>query len=134
MKKKKSIKLIPKNSIDLEEIEKQAEDNKEFLLINCNIKYSKNIIIKSNTEQIFVKDFDNKKYNLFAMSTFIFKYEGDKQANKFEAIQISDYYQLSLKEIRSNITMIFEINENAKIKSLNIKDYKEIDIRNYQIS
>jgi len=82
----------------------------------------------------FLKDFDDNKYNLFAINTFVFRYDGDNPSKKSETIQLSDYYQLSLKEIRNNITFIFEINENSKIKSLNIKDYKEIDISNYQFS
>lgn len=130
VEKKKSIKLIPKNSLNLEEIEEIAGDGKDFLLVNCNIKYSRNIIIKNNTDQITVKDSENNVYNLFGMNTFVFKYEGDQPAKKFEAIQISDYYQLSLKEIRNNITFIFKIKENLNIKNFSIKNYKEVDISN----
>jgi hypothetical protein len=64
------------------------------------------------------------------MNTFIFKYEGDMPSKKFEVIKISDYYQLSLKEKRDNVTFIFKVKENSNIKFLSIKNYKDIDISN----
>lgn len=126
---KKDIKLIPKNSVDMSEIVEKPVNDKKFFLVECKIKYDKNIIIKSNSEQITVTDQENNLYPLYAMSTYKFNYGGNKASQKVEVILVSDYYELSKKDSRNNVQFVFKVDNDAKIKSMFVKGYGNLAIK-----
>ena len=47
IKSEKLVKLIPRNSADLSEVEERSGKEKKFILIRCKIRYNKDIIIKT---------------------------------------------------------------------------------------
>ncbi|MFN4150214.1 MAG: hypothetical protein ACK4IX_04670, partial [Candidatus Sericytochromatia bacterium] len=127
-----NIKIIPLNSSDLIEVNDKSPIDQEFIVLNCKIKYSQNIIIKNNSDQIYLKDDKNNKYNLYSMSTFIFKYQGNKQSKKVELLQNSKYYELSTRDSRQIILLAFLIPKNTKLSELNVLGYnKKIDLSKF---
>lgn len=125
---KSEIKLIPKNSPDMIEINEKLDNSQKFLLLKCKIKYSKNIIIKQNSDQISLIDDKNKIFPLYGMSTYKFNYGGNKASQKVEVILVSDYYELSKKDSRDKVQFLFKVDKDSKIKILSIKGYGEIKI------
>lgn len=66
------------------------------------------------------------------MSTFIFKYQGNKQSKKVESLQNSKYYELSTKDSRQNILLSFLVPKNIDLSELNVLGYnKKIDISKF---
>jgi tetratricopeptide (TPR) repeat protein len=130
--KEKKIKLIPRDSMDLEEVDDYAGSNREFVLVECQIKYDKDIIIKSNSSQIAIVDQNDRTYYLYAMSTFKFKYGGNAASKKMEALQAADYYQLSLKDSRPTIILVFKVEDNTNLKELKIQGYKILDLASFK--
>lgn len=132
IEKNQSIKIIPLNSSDLVEINEKAQQNYEFITLSCKIKYTQNIIIKNNSDQIFIEDDKKNKYNLYSMSTFIFKYQGNKQSKKVELLQNSKYYELSTRDSRKLILLAFLVPQNTKLLELNVLGYnKKIDLSKF---
>lgn len=125
---KNEVKLIPKNSSDMLEIIEKSDKNQKFFLVKCKIKYSKNIIIKQNSEQISLIDQDYNVFPLYAMSTYKFNYGGNKASQKIEVILVSDYYELSKKDSRNNVQFLFKVNNDSKIKNLSIKGYGDLKL------
>lgn len=126
---KNEIKLIRANSADMSETIEKSEKGKSFLLIETSIKYAKNIIIKSNSDQIKVTDMKNNSYFLYAMNTYKFEYNGNNASERIDVIQVSDYYELSKKDSRSKIKLLFKVNNNSAIKDLSIKGYGNLEIK-----
>lgn len=126
---KKEVKIIPASSVDMNEITEKASEGKRFVWVECKISYSKNIIIKSNSDQIRLIDKNNDSYYLYAMSTYRFNYGGSKASKKIEVLQISDYFELSKKDSRNKIQLLFKVNSNADIKQLSIKGYGNLAIK-----
>jgi hypothetical protein len=124
--REKRIKIIPIDTMDLEEVDDYAGSNREFVIIECKIKYNKDIIIKSNSPQIAIVDQNDRIYYLYAMSTFKFKYGGNKASKKMEALQAANYYELSLKDSRPTITFVFKVENNNQLKDLKIQGYKNL--------
>lgn len=132
IEKNQNIKIIPLNSSDLVEVNEKAPQNYEFITLSCKIKYSQNIIIKNNSDQIFIEDDKKNKYNLYSMSTFIFKYQGNKQSKKVELLQNSKYYELSTRDSRKLILLAFLVPQNTKLLELNVLGYnKKIDLSKF---
>jgi tetratricopeptide (TPR) repeat protein len=132
IEKNQNIKIIPLNSSDLVEVNEKAPQNYEFITLSCKIKYTQNIIIKNNSDQIFVEDDKKNKYNLYSMSTFIFKYQGNKQSKKVELLQNSKYYELSTRDSRKLILLAFLVPQNTKLLELNVLGYnKKIDLSKF---
>ncbi len=126
---KKEIKIIPANSVDLNEIMEISESGKSFFIIELSIKYSKNVIIKSNSDQIRVIDKNNHSYFLYAMSTYKFQYKGNNQSERLEVLQVSNYYELSKKDSRNKVKFLFKVDQKSSIKKLSIKGYGDIEIK-----
>lgn len=122
----KNIKIIKDNSIDLVENIEKAPIGYNFIVVNTKIRYGINIVIKTNSQQIAIIDANNIKHPMFAMSTYKFQYEGNKQYKKSEAIQVADYYQISKKDSRNTITFVFKVKDNLKFKSIKIMGYDKI--------
>lgn len=132
LERKNKINIIPLNSSDLADIEEMAPLENEFIVLSCKIKYNENIIIKNNSDQIYLNDKQGNKYNLYSMSTFIFKYQGNKQSKKVESLQNSKYYELSTKDSRQNILLSFLVPKNIDLSELNVLGYnKKIDISKF---
>lgn len=131
VKKGKVFKIIPKNSVDLAEFEEKVGKNKEFILITCKVKYNKDIIIKTNSNEINLIDQNGKAYKIYAMSTFRFQYGGNNASKKVEALQVGDYFELSKKDFRENISFLFKIDSTSIPKSLKISGYKDLTLDNY---
>lgn len=129
--KEKKIKIIPRDTMDLEEVDDYAGSDREFILIECAIKYNKDIIIKSNSSQITLVDQNDRSYYLYAMSTYKFKYGGNQASKKMEALQAADYFQLSLKDSRPTITFVFKVESNNSVKELKIQGYKNLDLTSF---
>lgn len=125
---KDNVKIIPKNSVDMIEVIEKSERNRKFVLVKCKIKYSKNIIIKQNSDQISLIDEKNNSYPLYAMNTYKFNYGGNKASQKLEVLLVSDYYELSKKDSRNQIQLLFKVNKDVKIKKLSIKGYGDLII------
>lgn len=125
---KDNVKIIPKNSIDMVEINEKSEKDKKFFWVKCKVKYNKNIIIKQNSDQISLVDDLNNYYPLYAMSTYKFNYGGNKASQKLEVLLVSDYYELSKKDSRNQIQLLFKINKDRKIKKISIKGYGDITL------
>lgn len=123
---KKDIKIIKKDSIDLIETIEKAPSGYEFVIVSAKIKYGMNIVIKNNSPQISIIDTNNKKYNLFAMSTYKFLYQGSKQYKKAEALQMADYYQISKKDSRTTAIFVFKVKEGLSFKSIKIMGYDKL--------
>lgn len=132
VEKSQSIKIIPLNASDLVETNEKAPIGYNFITLSCKIKYSQNIIIKNNSDQIFVEDDKKNKYNLYSMSTFIFKYQGNKQSKKVELLQNSKYYELSTRDSREFILLAFLVPQNSKLLELSVLGYnKKIDLSKF---
>lgn len=130
---KKDIKIIKKDSIDLIETFEKAPSGYEFVIVNAKIKYGMNIVIKNNSPQISIIDTNNTKYNLFAMSTYKFLYQGSKQYKKSEALQMADYYQISKKDSRSTAIFVFKVKDGLSFKNIKIMGYdKLILLKNFE--
>ncbi|MBC7473695.1 MAG: hypothetical protein H7263_05345 [Candidatus Sericytochromatia bacterium] len=131
VKKGKTIRLIPKNSVDLTEVSEKSTKSTNFVIITCKIHYKKGIIINTNSDQITVLDKKNKSYRLYAMSTFKFQYGGNNASKKTEALQVGDYFELSKKDSRDTINFVFKVDEGIKLDSLNIMGYKSISLSSF---
>ncbi|MEK7432025.1 MAG: hypothetical protein AABZ74_02745 [Cyanobacteriota bacterium] len=125
-KKTKAIKVISNKSIDLNEIDQKLDGNDIFVVIKIKLNHNKDIIIKNNSPQITLIDSENNTYNLYALSTFKFTYQGSKVAKKTESIQIADYYQISKKDSRSTYTFVFKAKENKVFKHIKILGYNKL--------
>ncbi len=131
VKKGKTIRLIPKNSVDLTEVFEKSTKSSNFVVIKCKIRYKKGIIINANSDQITVLDQKNKTHRLYAMSTFKFQYGGNNASKKTEALQVGDYFELSKKDSRDTINFVFKVDEGIKLDSLNIMGYKSISLSSF---
>lgn len=85
----------------------------------------KKILLSVNSEQITLIDTNEKSHLLYAMSTFIFRYGGNKASKKLDSLQVADYYQISKKSSRPTIRLVFKVEENKTFKELKIKGYKK---------
>jgi len=128
--KEKSINIVPQNSVDLEEEIVYSKQDSNFIVIDCKIKYNSDIIIDKDSKQILLEDSNKKVYKLYAMSTYIFKYKGDDVSEKIETFLASKYYQLSTKDSRNTVSLVFEIPKNVTPKKLKILGYKDVILKN----